>query len=379
MHNNVRLAPYAAALILMIGMGFGRFAFTGLYPLMVRDGQVTVEAGSIAASVNYAGYLFGALLAVFLSSFSSRRLCAYSTVITVVTLFLLGALLPDWLLIAVRGIAGISSAIAMVAASHWLIHDHQQNQKAPVLFAGVGVGIIISAELIAIANKAAFSSYTIWLVIALTALVLGAVTMLSQIKIDRSKKQLTIKHEADHFAGAVSFGATRLIIIYGLAGFGYIITATYLPLLVKDALGSVDPIHVWTLFGLSAVPSCYFWHMLHGKMGTGKSLFINLLVQAIGVLFPVFHTPFAYVISALLVGGTFLGTVTIAMSAARKFATKVRFNMLAIMTASYGVGQIIGPLIAAYIYSLSQSFDNSLVFASAILVSAALLCIPVWR
>src|ERR1700730_1839207 len=52
----------AGALVLAVGMGFGRFSFTGMYPLMVRDGQLTVSGGSLAASANYLGYLIGALI-----------------------------------------------------------------------------------------------------------------------------------------------------------------------------------------------------------------------------------------------------------------------------------------------------------------------------
>ena len=51
----------AAAIILVVGMGFGRFAFTGLYPLMVNEHILTIAGGSWAASANYAGYLVGAL------------------------------------------------------------------------------------------------------------------------------------------------------------------------------------------------------------------------------------------------------------------------------------------------------------------------------
>ena len=36
-----------AALILVIGMGFGRFAFTAIYPLMVEEGVITLQGGSI--------------------------------------------------------------------------------------------------------------------------------------------------------------------------------------------------------------------------------------------------------------------------------------------------------------------------------------------
>ena len=38
---------------------------------------------------------------------------------------------------------------------------------------------------------------------------------------------------------------------------GYIITATYLPLLMKSSLGAIDPLQVWAAFGLGAAPSCF--------------------------------------------------------------------------------------------------------------------------
>ncbi|MGV6875807.1 YbfB/YjiJ family MFS transporter [Pseudochelatococcus sp. B33] len=379
MRHDERLAATAAALVLVIGMGFGRFAFTGLYPLMVVDGQISVEGGSYAASANYAGYLIGALLAGFISGVSSRKLCMFSAVTTVVMLGLLALSLPEWLIVTIRGFAGASSAVAMVAASYWLIHDRRHHHGVPALFGGVGVGIFLSAGIIAAGHLVALSSNSVWLALALAALALTIITIIMQIRADRLKPASVTSSHATQSNGTASFGATRLIIIYGLAGFGYIITATYLPLFIKDAPSSTDPIHVWAVFGLGAVPSCFLWHTLHVRWGTGRSLLLNLLLQSVGVVLPVLHAPAAYIASALLVGGTFMGTVTIAMPAARRVAEKVRLNILAIMTASYGVGQIVGPLFAGYLYGHTQSFDASLLFAGGSLVVAALLCLPACR
>ncbi|MGO4816757.1 YbfB/YjiJ family MFS transporter, partial [Cupriavidus sp. 2MCAB6] len=52
-----------------------------------------------------------------------------------------------------------------------------------------------------------------------------------------------------------------------------------------------------------------------------------------------------------------------------------RFNMLALMTASFGIGQIIGPLMANAIYARTQAFDISLSIAAASLVAGAVLCV----
>jgi len=375
MRRNERFAAVAAALVLAIGMGFGRFAFTGLYPLMVADSQISVAGGSYAASANYAGYLIGALLAGLLSGIPSHKLCALAVVTTAGMLGLLSLSLPEWLIVIVRGFAGVSSAFAMVAASHWLIHDRGHHGGAPSLFAGVGVGILVSAEIIAAGHHVALSSRSIWLMLGLAALALAVVAIIMQTSADRAKLEAKMMPLGSK-DGSSPLGAIRLVVVYGLAGFGYIITATYLPLLIRTALASVDPLHIWAMFGLGAAPSCFFWHALHVRLGTARALTVNLLIQAVGVALSIIHASAAYIVSALLVGGTFMGTVTIAMPAARKVATEVRFNILAIMTASYGVGQIIGPLIAGALYGTTQSFDASLALAATALLIAAGLSLP---
>jgi hypothetical protein len=370
-----QLAALAAALVLVIGMGFGRFAYTGLYPLMVTEGRITVEAGSYAASANYAGYLIGALALGFVAIRSSARLCVAGTLTTALALFVLGLPLAEWLIVAVRGIAGVSSAFALVGASHWLIHDKHQNDSAPMLFSGVGMGIFLSAEMIAAGRWLAMDSAEIWVLLGLGALML-AIASGSVMAVTAATSAGRPAGAAAGFVRTPQLSASRLIVIYGLAGFGYIITATYLPLLISRAAGSVDPIHVWAMFGLGAIPSCFFWHAWHMRLGTRRSLMANLLVQAIGVVLPaIAHSPAVYLGSALLVGGTFMGTVTIVMPAARRVAETMRFNILAIVTAAYGVGQIVGPLVANALYVRSGSFDAALVIAAAALAVAAAGCI----
>ena len=53
----------AGFISLAIAVGVGRFAFTPLFPLMVRDGLLTSNAGTLLAMSNYLGYFVGAILA----------------------------------------------------------------------------------------------------------------------------------------------------------------------------------------------------------------------------------------------------------------------------------------------------------------------------
>lgn len=369
-------AALSAALILAVGMGFGRFAFTGLYPLMVRDGVLSVDGGSLAASANYAGYLLGALLLARSHERHAARICLIALVGTLAALAAMAVPAPIGFAVGVRLLAGVLTAMVLVSAAQWLLQSMGESHGAPMMFAGVGLGILASAELIAAGNAFGLGSAAIWCVLALAGL---ALSLLATPALRRER--LTLLPHATNAAGqAPELSAPVILLVYGLAGFGYIITATYLPLLMTSGLGAVDPLQVWAAFGLGAAPSCFLWHRLHLKLGGRRALALNLLVQAVGVMLPALgESAFPYLGSAVLVGGSFMGTVTIAMPAARAAAAQVRFNILAAMTALYGVGQIVGPLAASALRGLTGSFVPALGAAASALLVGAFLCLPLRR
>lgn len=368
-----RRAAVDAAIILVIGMGFGRFAFTAVYPHMVDEGLLSLGQGSWAASANYAGYLLGAILGIRVRANNAYRLCLGSVVGSVLCLGLLAVLNAPGTVVAVRGVAGAFSSLAMISASLWLLEHRRHFRGAPWLYAGVGIGIALSAELLVFGSYVGLHSHGLWLLLAAASLLFGlwaapGLTAAGSATLATSSSGGgTVKPEIH---------AWSLTVIYGLAGFGYIVTATYLPLLVKTALPDVNSAHVWAVFGLGAAPSCLLWHRIDQRLGTRTSLLINLLVQAIGVVLPVaVQNAAGYLISALLVGATFMGTVTIAMPAAQRIAKASGSNLMAKMTVVYSVGQIAGPLVANGFYAHTHSFSWSLAAAAAALVCGALASI----
>jgi MFS family permease len=367
-------AAVAAAAILAIGMGFGRFAFTAIYPHMVGEGVLSVRDGSLAASANYAGYLLGAILSMRARAHSAHRLCLWSVAGTALCLGVLALPVPVWGIVTVRGVAGVFSALAMVAASLWLLEQRRHARGAPLLYAGVGAGIAVSAELLVLAAQLGWHSPGMWLLLAGVTVLLGlaaapAIGASGQASLEVVPVSITPAASA-----LAPVAPWPLVLIYGLAGLGYIVTATYLPVLVKAALPELNSAHVWAVFGLGAAPSCFLWHRLHERLGTRQALRLNLLLQALGVALPVLApTAVGYLLSAILVGGTFVGTVTIAMPAAQRAAVKAaKFgsNMMAIMTVVYGVGQIIGPVLAGSLYAQSHNFNSALLAAAGALLLA---------
>ncbi|ENX41205.1 YbfB/YjiJ family MFS transporter [Acinetobacter sp. NIPH 2100] len=370
-HSNSSLqSAICAALIMAIGMGFGRFAFTAVYPHMIEEGILSLHSASVAASANYAGYLFGALFAIKIQSQHSYFSCVLATVGTAFCLILLAYVDVNSIIIFIRALAGVFSALAMISASLWLLEQQKQAHQAPILYAGVGLGIALSAELLTFGSQLGWQSKSLWLLLGLSSFVLGFAALVGLSRAQpRQVVELHLSHTNTKLPKAVA-----LILIYALAGFGYIITATYLPLLVKQALPNIDAAHIWAIFGLGAIPSCFFWHYLHHRLGTRVALSSNLGLQAVGVVLPIMlPTALGYLLSALLVGGTFMGTVTIAMPVAQRIARQSKNNLIAIMTVVYGLGQIIGPITANALFTIYHTLNSSLITAATALLIATLI------
>lgn len=166
------LLALAGSVVLIVGMGYGRFAYTGILPLMLNEQVLTLREGNLAASANYAGYLAGALLLAKARPTDARWLSLLSALLTLLCLALLAVLVSPLAIIAVRGIAGLLSAVTLIAASLWLLQHMKHPNGAPVLFSGVGMGIFLSAEFISLGKALALSSQQIWLMCALSAGVL---------------------------------------------------------------------------------------------------------------------------------------------------------------------------------------------------------------
>jgi hypothetical protein len=79
-----------------------------------------------------------------------------------------------------------------------------------------------------------------------------------------------------------------------------------------------------------------------------------------------------YLLSALLVGGTFIGTVTNAMPAVQRIARARKIRQVATMTVSYGIGQVAGPIVAHVMCPQSQ-FLRSLRATAASRAAAGLI------
>src|SRR5262245_59341465 len=105
---------------LAVAIGVGRFAFTPLLPMMQADYDLSVAAGGLLASANYAGYLLGALSVMVLPVRPAVAIRGGLVAIGLLTLGMgISHRFGQWLVL--RGLAGIASAWVLVHISAWAL------------------------------------------------------------------------------------------------------------------------------------------------------------------------------------------------------------------------------------------------------------------
>lgn len=359
-----------------VEMGVGRFAFTPMLPLMIRDGLLDPGAGAWLAGSNYLGYLLGALT-VSRVRVSSRVLLRASLVGIAAVTAAMGAHTIDlatWL--ALRFAAGVFSAWAFVLTSVWVLDRlalAQRPDLAGVVYAGVGLGIALVGTFCVLAAGPDVGAQSLWLGLgALTAVAIAPSLLLR----DGSRNSSAAVHRKQS-APTEPNGNTSLVICYGLIGFGYILPATFLPALARTIVDDPRIFGLaWPVFGIAALLSTIAATRLFRQVNRLRVWAVSHLVMATGVVLPsLWLSPTSIAIAALLVGGTYMVPAMIGLQEARARVPGDPTALLGLMTAAFAIGQIGGPLVSAILGMLpaghAAGLDRTFQIAAVALVLSA--------
>ncbi|CAN7369643.1 YbfB/YjiJ family MFS transporter [Variovorax sp. LjRoot84] len=365
----------AGLLALAMAMGIGRFAFTPMLPLMIRAGSADVAAGGWLAAANYAGYLLGALTTarVPLSPQRVGLLALAAIALSTAAMGWTGSL-ALWLLL--RFIAGVASAWALVSTSVWcLVWLARFDRPAGpgLLYAGVGAGIAAAGLYCWRAGTAGLAPDALWLQLGALALV-GLLAVAALMPRGAIVSAAPANAAATAPAGGVSWG---LVICYGILGFGYILPATFLPVLARAVVD--DPAvfgAAWPLFGAAAAVSTLLASVVLARVARRHVLAGSHALMALGCLLPVLHlSAFTVLLAALLVGGTFMVATMAGMQEARARTVGDPTRALGRMTAAFAIGQMAGPVLSSALSGGAQGFGG---LFSALAVGAVALLGSAW-
>jgi predicted MFS family arabinose efflux permease len=364
-------------LAMAAALGIGRFVYTPILPSMIEALGWTKATAGLVASANFLGYLVGALVAgAPIFSSSPRRWLFVGLVLSAVTTGATGLLSDDVAIMATRLVGGLASAFVIVCASTLVLARLSASGRsalAAIHFAGVGVGIFVSAAIIAGAAPFDTDWRELWIISGAAAALMATVASTFVRPVDgEGDPPQSVEMSPSRRA------PIKMIVAYGLFGFGYVITATFLVTIVRNspAIRPLEP-WIWMLFGLAAVPSVPLWQGLGQIVGPMRAFAIACVVEAMGVIMSVdWVTTPGVAGAAVLLGGTFMGLTALGLMSGQALAGTQPQRVIGLMTGSFGAGQMIGPSVAGYLAQTTGSLRSPSWLAAGALLIAAALALP---
>jgi predicted MFS family arabinose efflux permease len=377
MSRHPTVVALGGLIAMAVAIGIGRFVYTPILPPMMAATGFAKSTFGLIASANFAGYLAGALGAARAPLPGSQRTWLLAALLaSAATTAAMGLTTSVAAFLLLRFLGGVASALVLILASNLVLGRLAAARRpglAALHFAGVGIGIALSAALVATQDASGANWAAMWRASGLLSLcgTMVVALLLPDAPLPPPQSAATPKPPRDP-------SLHRITLAYGLFGFGYVITATFLVAMVRanPSIRGLEPV-IWIVVGLAAAPSVLFWTLVARRTGIPTAFAIAALAEAAGVLASVISpTATGICLAAILVGGTFMGLTALGLMRARDLAQGDPRRVLAAMTGAFGLGQIIGPTVAGAASDAWGGFTVPSLAAATALAAAAWLARP---
>lgn len=359
---------------MMVAMGIGRFAFTPILPLMQRDLALSNTIAGWLAGLNYLGYLLGAVCCSLAPRLLRMPPVAAAALLTsIATTLAMGLTQSAAWWGALRFAGGLASAVLFIVISAEVAESLARRSHGHwlgALYGGIGVGIALSGLLVPRLDQAGgWAGSWVGMGVAAAALAVAGVTL------GRRRGLVQPVTVGSRDTGGSLRPIRLLAAAYFFEGLGYIVTATFLVAIVAVTPG-LEPFapYSWVAVGLAAVPSTLLWPLLARRIGSRPALLAAYALQASGILVSAYAASVVAVLfAAVTFGGTFLGIVALTLAEGSRRLGEHGRRAAAMLTASFGIGQMLGPIAAGWLADLQAGFALPLLLAAACVVVGGVL------
>ncbi|MFN4311987.1 MAG: YbfB/YjiJ family MFS transporter [Ferrovibrio sp.] len=312
MINPVWHGALAGLCALLVGIGFARFGYTPLIPVLIERDWLSAADAAYLGATNLAGYVGGSLLAASLA-----RLMPVATMtraaMVLTGLSLLACALPwgfawfaPW-----RFLAGFTGGLLMVAAVPLMLARAPATHRARsngIVFTGVGIGVIASGTLVP--AVAGYGPIPVWLGLGLVTLLLAALTW-RQWGIEPAASPAQTGAAPRNFTLPVAL----LLAAYTIDSAGFVPHTVFWADYIARGLGRGVAAGglFWVFFGIGALCGPLLAGLIAERFGFYRSIVGVLLVKSAAVAIPLLSThPVALAISAVTVGALTPGVSALA-------------------------------------------------------------------
>lgn len=363
---------FAGLLCITVVMGVGRFAYTLILPLMQAEQGFGAATAGALASANFFGYFVGSLMVtLWRGDLDTRWPLALAAIVSVVTTCAMGAThdVTHWMWL--RFVSGAASAwvlviVATLVATH--LRARGKASWAGWMFGGLGTGMIGSSTLALLDPHP--TSASIWWALGAGS----AVAMAFALPLLPARSVVARPNPAATATAAPPLaGRDLMIAAYSLEGLGYIVNATFIVTMIRQAHGSfATAAGAWLVTGVTALVSLLWWTRPASDAQQLRRITLGFWIQTVAIaaiaVLPG-SVAAAYVSSALL-ASTVMGVSMLIMTLAPRFDPARPQRIGGLLTIGFAAGQMAGPWLAGWAAEQVGSFRPA-VIASALLIAAA--------
>lgn len=332
---------------MLVGIGFGRFAYTPLIPAIVAAGWFSPGLAVYLGATNLAGYLGGAVLARPILRFAkTSNVLRLAMVTATASFFACSSPVSFGWYTTWRFTAGVAGGLIMVLAGPAVLFHTppaRRGRVGGVIFTGVGIGIAASGTLIPVLLRHGLVGA--WRGLGILSALLTLVAWRGW------PPDVTQPRQAHSFPPKVMLTRplVALLVTYGLNGIGLVPHMVFFVDFVSRGLGRglASGASYWVLYGIGACAGSFLTGSLADRVGFRRGLYLALLLQGLGAALPAISSSApVLMISVLIMGALTPGIATIVLGRvhelvgprAHGLAWRWSTTAFAVMQAASGYG-----------------------------------------
>ena len=278
-----------------------------------------------------------------------------------------------------RFLCGVSSAFGFVYTISLMFNEFEKSDNKSyqlIHFCGIGLGISAGTFLVWLLSIYQFDWNHQWIIIGFLSILL-CFPIIKYMPYQSS----SISNINNESKSRLKLDFITISLGYFFFGIGYIIFGTFISAMVKFASGIVFYQYLsWIIVGIFAVPSVLFWSWISKKVSRDYLLFMSCLTVALGTSIFLLEVNLYYLfLSCLFYGLGVPGSVALVLVEGKKrFSGNINISV-AILTAAFSIGQILGPYISGMLIDLEKNYHSSIILAVICLIISSILMLDVKR
>lgn len=375
-------AVLAACCAILVGIGLSRFAYSPLVPAMIDANWFSPQAAAYLGAANLAGYLAGAILGrVITRRFRLTTILRGAMLLSALSFITCAMPASFWWFFPWRVLSGITGGVLMVLAAPAVLPclpQRLRGRAAGVIFAGVGIGIVLSGTLVPLLLEINLS--VVWVTLAVISLVLTLMTWNCW-----PAENPTTAAKPENRAAAIKQANLSVPLAAYIVTIAYaLIAVSFVPhmVLLSDViarnlgLGITAAANSWILFGIGAMIGPVLAGWLADRLTFGPALLIFIACEIPAIAAPALITsPLALNISGLLVGAAVPGVVPLVLGRVHEIIEDqaTRHKIWSLATVTFAAGQAIAGYGFSWLYTQPDTGFGILFEVAAASLFCALL------